>query len=123
MWPHAEVLAKADLPNAVVVSRFVDSLNQMFDLHSKRVTVGLSYRVPAAMRIVLFRLTVLVMLEVGYFLGLSDEANWPLALMLSLAFSSTIMLIADLDGSGVGKGGLIQIDPQPLLDLRRRVNE
>ena len=102
MWPHAAALAEADLKNPAIVSLFVDSLNEMFDLQTKRITVGVFYQMPLAMWIALFVLTVLSMLEVGYLLGMSDRANWLLVLMLSLALSTVILLIADLDRSASG---------------------
>jgi hypothetical protein len=45
LWSHATALAEADLKNPDIVSLFVDSLNQMIELQTKRVTVG-RYRIP-----------------------------------------------------------------------------
>ena len=120
MWPHAEALAEADLRNSPIVSLFVDSLNQMFDMQTKRITVGDFYRMPLAMWIALFSLMVFSMLEVGYLLGLFDHANWLLVLMLSLALSTVILLIADLDRTG-GGAGLIKVELQPMIDLQQRI--
>jgi len=122
MWPHAETLAKADLRNPDIVSLFVDSLNQMFDLQTRRVTVGIFYRMPLAMWIALWALTIFAMLEVGYLLGMFERANWLLVLMLSLALSTVILLIADLDRSG-GGAGLIKVELQPMIDLQQRIHE
>lgn len=122
MWSHATALAEADLKNPAIVSLFVDSLNKMFDLQTKRVTVGLVHRIPSAMWVVLFGLTILSMVGVGYLFGTSEKTNWFLILALSLAFSSVIMLIADLDRSGAGKSRIIQFSPQPLIDLQQRIN-
>jgi len=121
MWPHAEALAKADLKNPDIVTLFVDSLNQMFDMQTKRITVGVFYRMPLVMWIALFALTILSMLEVGYLLGMFDHANWLLVLILSLALSTVIMLIADLDRSG-GRVGLIRVELQPMTDLQQRIH-
>lgn len=123
MWPHAAALAKADLRNPDIVSLFVDSLNEMFDIQTKRITVGVFYRMPLALWRALFALTILSMLEVGYLLGMSGRANWLLVLILSLALSTVILLIADLDRTGVRGAGLIKVEQQPMLDLQQRIAE
>jgi hypothetical protein len=120
MWPHAEALAEADLRNPDIVSLFVDSLNQMFDLQTKRITVGVFYRMPTVMWIALFALTILSMLEVGYLLGMFERANWLLVLILSLALSTVLLLIADLDRTG-GGAALIKVELQPMFDLQQRI--
>ncbi len=122
MWPHAEALAEADLRNSPIVALFVDSLNQMFDMQTKRITVGAFHRMPLAIWIALWALTILSMLEVGYLLGLFDHTNWLLVLVFSLALSTVILLIADLDRSG-GGAGLIKVELQPMIDLQRRIQE
>lgn len=123
MWPHAAALAEADLKNQEVAALFVVSLNEMFDMQTKRITVGIFYRMPAAMWIALIALTILAMLEVGYLLGMSDYTNWLLVLMLSLALATVITLIADLDRTGTGGAGLIKVELQPMTDLQQRIHE
>ena len=118
IWAHAEELAQADLKNPDIVSLFVDSINQMFELHTKRVTVGLITRLPPLMWIILYVLTILSMFEVGYLFGISGRTNWPLILVLSLAFSSVILIIADLDRST----GMIRVNPKPTFDLQQRIS-
>ncbi len=121
MWPHAEALAAADLKNSPIVSLFVDSLNQMFDMQTKRITVGVFYRMPSVMWIALFALMIVSMLEVGYLLGMSDRVSWLLVLLLSLALSTVILLIADLDRSGARGAKLIKVELQPMTDLQQRI--
>lgn len=118
LWPHAEALAQADLKNPVIVSLFIASLNEVFDLHTKRVTVGLVNRLPPVMWQILFILTILSMFEVGYLFGVSGRANWPLIIVLSLAFSSVILIIADLDTNT----GMIKVNPKPVIDLQQRIS-
>ncbi len=121
MWSHAATLAQMDLKNPDIVSLFVDSLNQMFDMQTKRITVSLVYPMPTAMWIALFALTTLAMLEVGYLLGLPHRVNWLLVLMLTLALSLVIVLIADLDRSPTSGFGLIKVEPTPMTDLQQRI--
>jgi hypothetical protein len=119
LWPHAEALAEADLKNADIVSLFVDSLNEMIDLHTKRVTVAF-YRIPAAIWIALWGVTLLSMVSVGYHFGESGKGNWHLNLLLSLSFSAVILLIADLDRTGAGA---IKVSQQPMVNLRNTLEE
>jgi hypothetical protein len=119
MWPHAAALAQADLQNPPLVALFVSALNEMFDLQTKRITVGVFYQMPRALWLALFALTVLSMLEVGYLLGTSGRANGLLVLILSLSLSTVILLIADLDRSGARGAGLIKVEQQPMIDLQQ----
>ncbi len=122
MWRHAAAIAKMDHKNAPIVALFISSLNEMFDIQTKRVTVGLTYRIPWPMWAALYCLIILSMFGVGALLGTSDKVSWTLVLVLSLAFSAVIMLIADLDRSGAGRRGLINVNPQPMFDLQKQIN-
>lgn len=121
MWPHAEALATADLKNGPIAALFVASLNQMFDMQTKRITVGVFHRMPPVMWIALFALMIFSMIEVGYLLGMFDHVNWLLVLMLSLALSTVILLIVDLDRAGARGTALIKVDLQPMTDLQQRM--
>ncbi len=120
MWPHAAALAEMDLKNNPVAALFVVSLNEMFDLQTKRVTISTIYQMPMAIWVALFALMIFAMLEVGYLLGLSDPVSWLLVLVLSLTLSTVILLIADLDR---GAGGYIQVERRPMADLLQRIQE
>ena len=119
LWPHAEALADADLKNPDIVSLFVDSLNEMIDLHTERVTVAF-YRIPTAIWIALWGVTILSMVAVGYHFGESGKGNWHLNLLISLTFSAVILLIADLDRTGKGA---ITVSQQPMINLQEKLKE
>lgn len=120
IWPHATALANSDLKNADIVSLFVDSVNEMMSLQTRRVTVG-SYHIPSLVWFVLFAVTILSMIEVGYLFGKAQTMNWLFLLALSLAFSCVMVLIADLDRSGAGVVGAITVNQQPMIEMHRRV--
>jgi len=117
MWQHVAVIAESDLKNPDIVTLFVDSMNQMFDLQTKRVTVALVQRLPPVMWATLYILVILSMFEVGYLFGISGRTNWPLILVFSIAFASVIMIIVDLDSAT----GLIKLNPKPMIDLAQRI--
>ncbi|OPY66891.1 MAG: hypothetical protein A4E57_02575 [Syntrophorhabdaceae bacterium PtaU1.Bin034] len=121
IWSHAMELPELEFKNAPLAALFVNSLNEMFDFQTKRVTIGLFYRIPAVMWLVLFSLTVFSMFGIGYLFGMSDKVNWLLVVVFSLAFSLVILLIADLDRSGGGKPGIIKISTRPITDLQQRI--
>jgi hypothetical protein len=119
LWPHAEALAEADLKNADIVSLFVDSVNETIDLHTKRLTVAM-YRIPMAIWVALWGVTILSMVSVGYHFGEAGKGNWHLNLLLALTFSAVILLIEDLDRTG---SGAITVSQQPMINLRDKLME
>jgi hypothetical protein len=123
LWPHAVALADADLKNPVMIGLFIQSLNEMFDLQTKRITVGLYYRIPTAIWLALLGITILTMLQVGYLTGRSRSTNWTFVIVLSLAFSAVVVLIADLDRAGSATASTIRVSQQPVIDLQRRLSE
>ncbi len=120
LWPHAAALADAELKNADIASLFVQTLNDMVNVQTRRVTIGYSH-IPSLVWIILFVVTVLSMIEVGYLFGRAPNINWLFLLALSLAFSGVMVLIADLDRSGAGAEGAITINQQPMIEVHRRV--
>ena len=119
LWPHASALAIADLQNADIVSLFVDSVNEMMNVQTRRVAVA-SYHIHWLIWIVLSGITILSMVEVGYLFGRSESSNWLFTVALSLAFSGVMILIVDLDRSGTGAGA-ISVSQQPMIDLHQKL--
>lgn len=103
----------------ILLGLYIQSLNEVIDLHTKRVTVGLHYRIPGIIWTTLYFVTILTMLAVGYEFGLSGESNILISLILALAFSAVIVLIADLDR---GVAGTLQVDQRTLIELHQKLN-
>ena len=120
IWPHTTTLANADLKNPDIVSLFVESVNEMMNVQTRRVTIG-SYHIPSLVWFVLFGVTILSMIEVGYLFGRAQTVNWLFLFAVSLAFSGVMVLIADLDRSGAGVVAAITVNQQPMIDMHRRV--
>lgn len=118
LWSHAISLAKADL-NSDIGALFVESLNEVIDLHTSRVTVGLQYRIPLIIWVGLLVVTVFSMAAVGYQFGLTGRSSLLLHFALALTFSVVVFLIADLDRA---TQGVIKVSQQPMLDLQRKLN-
>jgi hypothetical protein len=119
LWSHATQAARADL-HSPVVALFVDSLNTVFDLHTTRSTVALQYRIPLRIWTGLLTVAVLSMIAVGYQFGLSGRRNILIALVLTLAFSTVVLIIADLDRA---TQGALQVSQEPMLRLQESLNQ
>jgi hypothetical protein len=103
----------------ILLGLYIQSLNEVIDLQTKRVTVGLQYRIPEIIWTTLYFLTILTMLAVGYEFGREGASNILISFLLALAFSAIIVLIADLDR---GVSGTIQVSQRPLIELQQKLN-
>lgn len=119
MWMHAAALADADLKNPDIASLFVDSLNEVIDLQTKRVMVGF-YRIPGVIWVALAVLTILSMAAVGYQFGATGNNNFLVNSGLALAFSLVILLIADLDRV---TSGWLKVSNAPMIRLQADMAE
>jgi hypothetical protein len=119
LWDEASSAAEKNA-GSIMTGVFIQSLNDVIDLHAKRVMVGIRSRVPLVIWGGLFGLAVLGMMSVGYQAGLSTTRRSPAMLGLVLAFSVVLSLIADLDR---GREGLLQVSQQALIDVQRTMQE
>ncbi len=116
LWELAVINARKDL-NSDIGALYVESVNEMTDLHWRRVTMGLHARVPTALWLALSVLVVLGMIGVGYQTAIAGSARKSWAkLILAVSFSIVVVLIAALDRPG---SLLIKVPQQPLIDLSR----
>jgi hypothetical protein len=106
-------------PNSIVVGLFVQSLNQMIDLHAARLQAGLRSRIPGAIWLGLFAVASLSLATMGYHAGLSGTRRSLAILAVAVTFSVVIELIADLDRP---LEGVLRISQQALLDVQRSMN-
>jgi hypothetical protein len=119
LWDMAVANARKDM-NSDVAALYIDALNEVNGLHATRVAVGIQARIPAEIRIVLYCITILGMVGVGYQTGIAGSRrslSWPI---LSVSFALVFALIASLDR--LGNGGL-KVSQQPLLDLQDMMNK
>ncbi|MBW0149262.1 bestrophin-like domain [Marinobacter arenosus] len=115
LWTIAETLAHS-MPESVVLSLYIDALNEMIDIHESRVTAGIYGRLPATIFILLLISSVLTLSMVGYSAGLTGRRSPPTAIVMIVVLGAVITLLVDLDR---GHGGLITINQQPLIDLQQ----
>ncbi len=117
IWSIVNDLVNEEPRNDNINALFIESVNEMFDNQTKRITVTLSHRIPTMIWASLFALTFISMFAVGYLIGKMEKTNWYLILALSLAFAAVILVIIDLDSAR----GTIQINHQPIFNLYQRL--
>jgi hypothetical protein len=115
IWSQA-VAAAEKTPGSITTGLFLQSLNEVIDLHSKRAFVGLYSRIPISIWLALFILAILGLASTGYQSGLSGTRRSPEMPILTLAFAGVLFLIVDLDR---GHEGSLQVSQQPMIDLLR----
>ncbi|MFO0807614.1 MAG: hypothetical protein U0746_03240 [Gemmataceae bacterium] len=117
LWTQATKAAERN--PSPIVSLFIQSLNQMIELHAKRVQVGVRSRIPISIWAGLVGLAFLGMASVGYQAGLSATRRSPIMLALILAFGGVLFLAANLDR---GYEGVLSVSQQAMIDVQTTLN-
>jgi hypothetical protein len=103
----------------MIVGLFVESLNQMIDLHATRLQASLRSRIPGAIWLSLFAVAALSFATMGYHAGLSGPRRSLAIFAVAVTFSVVIQLIADLDRP---QEGVLRVSQHALLDVQRSMN-
>ncbi len=98
---------------------FIESLNEMIDLDSVRVT-AIRNQIPDSIWLMLGVVTVFSMTAMGYEFGLTGARSWAVTILLVIVFTTVITLIADLDSP---QEGLLRVSQQPLIDLLNKIGK
>ena len=106
-------------PDSIVVGLFVQSLNELIDIHAKRVTAGLRNRIPGAIWMALLTIATLSLGAMGYHIGLVGTTRSLAIIVVAVSFSAVIALIADLDRP---QEGTLTVSQQALIDLQQSMN-
>jgi hypothetical protein len=115
LWAQAVAAAERD-PHALPTELFVQSLNEVIDLHSMRVMASLRNRMPLPVWIVLFGVGLLSFLTMGYQAGLARATRSPATLVMAVTFVAVIWLVADLDRPGEG---FLHVSQEPMIEVRQ----
>ncbi len=113
LWRQA-VAAGAAQADSVTTGLFIASLNDVIDLHTKRLAAWRN-RIPGVIWVFLFVTTVLGMASMGYHAGLTGSRRTLAVIFLALAFSSALALIEDLDRP---REGFLIVSQQAMQDLQ-----
>ena len=104
--------------NSVSVALFTYSLNELIDLHERRVIAGSRLRIPRPLWMILLIISLLGMGEIGYQTALARSTRTPVSLGLVLAFALLLYLVADLDRP---LEGTLRINQGAMKELRQRL--
>lgn len=114
LWEAAVANARKDM-NSDVAALYIESLNEVTNLHAQRVSVGLQTRIPPALWTVLSILIALGMVGVGYQTAIAGSRRTWLMLLLTLSFSLVVAVIAEMDRPAAR---YLRISQQPLENVR-----
>ena len=114
LWVPSVELAR-DNPGSIVVGLFVQSLNEVIDLHAKRITAGVRNRIPGVIWLGLFAVAVISFAAMGYHAGLVRTSRSLAIVAVGVTFTVVIGLVADLDRP---REGFLTVSQQALIDLR-----
>lgn len=115
LWELTVPVAQEN-PNSIIVGLFVQSLNDVIDLHAKRLTAGVRNRIPFAIWAALYGISIFSFAAMGYHSGLTGTNRSLVILAVAFTFSVVIGLIADLDRP---QEGILKVGQVPLIDLRQ----
>jgi ABC-type nitrate/sulfonate/bicarbonate transport system substrate-binding protein len=120
MWTHVADLTETD-SNGRVKVLFISALNDVINLHTKRVVLGAYYQIPTFVWITLIVASSVAMFAVGYQFGIGCGRRFLTAnLALAITFALVMLLAFDLDRTG---DGLVSVNQQPMLDLHKSMSD
>ena len=117
LWSRAEVVARANIQSPLV-ALYVESLNEMIDIHTKRAVAVLSSRLPGSLWLGIYSVAFLTMMLVGLQSSYGERQNWLSLVVLVLVFAVVLTLIVDLDRP---LEGLLSVSQQAMLDLQAQL--
>ena len=117
-WESVEILAERDR-SSEMYSLYTSSVNDLVDNYNQRITMTLEYRIPPAILGVLFIITFLSMLVLGYQFGISGKGSFRINLLLAIVFALVMFLILALDRP---ETGLTRLNQKPMLTLQHQLH-
>ena len=117
LWILAEDLVR-DGNTAATFGLYVSSLNEVIDLHTERVNVGLYVRIPPLILVVMLVVSLLALFLVGMHMGYTENRSLVAPVVLVLVLAAVLFLVVDLDRS---QEGLLKVPRQALIDLQSQL--
>jgi hypothetical protein len=119
LWNAAVAVAEKD-PRSIPTGLFVESLNEVIDLHAKRVFVVIGGRVPILVWLVLVTVAIFSFGSMGYHSGLTGARRSPAVLPLALTFAVVMWMVVDLERP---REGLLRVSQTPMMELRSTMDQ
>ena len=118
LWSQATAVAKLD-KRAVTTGLFIQTLNEVIDLHAKRIT-AMQNHVPESIILLLCLVAILSLGLTGYGCGLAGQRHVIVTTTMAILIVAVIYLIIDLDRP---RRGLIKVSQKSMIDLRESINK
>jgi hypothetical protein len=113
LWTEASAAAiKAPSFNTSLV---IESINNVIEMHEKRVTAGLRNRIPISIWIAVLAICILTMITMGTQIGFTGKRRLVAVIPLSMAFAALLVLAVDLNRP---QKGLIIVGQQAMVNLQ-----
>jgi len=120
MWSHVRSMTDSGIDKRLQIM-FASTLNDVFNLHTKRVVLGAYNRIPGFLWIALVLAASVAMVAVGFQFGIVSSQRINTANIALATTFALIMLIAfDLDRAGEG---FIHVNQQPMIDLYQSMSQ
>jgi len=114
LWKYAVANGRKDL-NSDIGALFLESINEVINLHALRMAVAVEARIPLGIWITLYALTVLGMMAMGYQAAIAASKRSRGSLILAVSFALVITLIAGLDRPDTP---FVTVTQKPLIDVQ-----
>jgi hypothetical protein len=114
LWRAAADAARAAPTPPVAL--FVASVNEVIDMHGRRLNAAMRNPIPPTILATLYAVAVLVLAALGYARGLTDDRSRAATVVLALVLAVVIALIVDLDRP---YEGLLTVSQQAMTDVQR----
>jgi len=98
---------------------FARSLNDVFDLHGKRINAGLRNRIPIIIFLSLYFVALLAMALMGYQAGLNGKRAPIASIAIVITFAIVMTLITDLERP---RQNIFSVSQQAMVDLKNKVS-
>jgi hypothetical protein len=118
LWSQA-VAASGKVSSPIFDGYFIQSLNDVIALHTRRLMVGTEFRIPSAIWIVVYVIMSLAIMAIGCHAGLTRARRPLVVTAFVLIFSAVITLITDLDNPS---RGALRVSQQALSDLQNMMS-
>ncbi|MBT8302367.1 MAG: hypothetical protein HKP39_12405 [Eudoraea sp.] len=116
LWTQVRTAAKTH-PNTNT-ALMVQSVNEVIDMHEKRVTAGLRDKIPASIWLTLFGISVMAMLTIGIELGISGSRRLIVIIPMMLAFAALTTLIVELNRP---QEGILKVGQESMISLQKSI--
>ena len=113
-----EALVVKQIPGADA-STFAGSISAIIDINMRRINNSIGDRIPVALKVLMYIMTLLSLVAMGYGSGLKGGHSLIPNFILVAVFSTIIWIIIDMDHP---TNLLFKVNQQPMLDVIHRIN-